>query len=284
MLLSGYEMRRTELRLYEKLRDLGFTVATAKVFDEHLLDGLAIGDEDVARGMATDQVTDLFGQILGVISGALQGLGHEDDLQAGLAGNIFRVLDVAEEDQVAQAVDVSIGAENIDGLADIAFGEGGSAVGEHFFQQGCHVGEFASVLGINASPDGLGAVGEVEEVIADALEADHELHAGEEFTGMGGLDRGNGGGHAIVYFQVEGIEFALALAYRIEQRAGAGGDSFSRGRRRFFGHVASLDRAAHEVAVNGLGIWDSDSSGHGLLPKQQRLRVSCSAGKLVNKA
>jgi hypothetical protein len=254
------------------------------MFDEHLLDGLVIGDEDVARRMAADQVADLFGEVLGVISGALERLGHEDDLEAGLAGDIFRILDVAQKDQVAQAIEVSIGAEDINGLTNTAFGEGGSAVGEHFFQQGGHLREFASVLGINASADGLGAVGEVEQMIANTLEADHELHAGEEFTGMGGLDGGNGVGHAIIDFEVQGIELALALAHGIEQRAGTGGDSFSRGGSGFFGHVASLDRAAHEIAVNGLGIWDSDSSGHGLLPKQQRLRVSCSAGKVVNGA
>ena len=225
--------------------ELGLEVATAEVLDEHLFDGLVVGDQDVARGMAADQVTDFFGEVLGVIAGALEGLGHEDNLQAGLAGNIFRVLDVAEEDQVAQAVDLSVGTENIDGLADIAIREGRSAVGKHFFQQGCHMGEFASVLGINAAADGLGAVGEVEQMIADTLEADHEFHAGEEFAGADRLDGGNGGGHAIVDFQVQGIEFALSLAHGVEQRTGAAGDSFGGGGSGFFGHVASLDRAAY---------------------------------------
>jgi hypothetical protein len=48
--------------------------------------------------------------------------------------------------------------------------------------------------------------------------------------------------------------------------------------------VASLDRAAYQIAVNRLGLWDSDCSGHGLLPKQQRLSLSCSAGGVVNVA
>src|SRR5690242_858128 len=220
----------------------------------------------MARGMAADQMADFFGEILGVISSAFQRLRHEDDLQAGLAGNIFRVLDVAEEDQVAQAVDVSIGAENINGLADIAIREGGGTVGEHFFQPGCHLGEFASVLGINAATDGLGAGGKVEQMIANALETNHELHASKEFTGVGGLDGGDGGGHAIVDFEVQSIEFALALAHGIEQRAGTGGDSLGGGCSSLFGQVASLDRAAHQIAVNRLWLWDSDSSCHRLLP------------------
>jgi hypothetical protein len=32
----------------------------------------------------------------------------------------------------------------------------------------------------------LSAVGEAEQEVADAFEADHELHAGEEFAGLGG--------------------------------------------------------------------------------------------------
>ena len=113
-------------------RVLGLVVATAEVFDEHLFYRLVVGDQDMARGMAADQVADFFGEILGVVSGAFKRLGHEDDLEAGLAGNVFRILDVAQEDQVAQAVDVSVGTENIDGLADIAIREGGGTVATFF--------------------------------------------------------------------------------------------------------------------------------------------------------
>ena len=98
---------------------LGLAIAAAEVFDEHLFHGFVVRDEDVARGMTANQVTDLFGKILGVVSSALQGLGHEDDLQTCLARDVFRVFDVAQEDQVAQAVEVGVGAENFDGLADI---------------------------------------------------------------------------------------------------------------------------------------------------------------------
>ncbi len=35
----------------------------------------------MADGVAADEVADLFGEVLGVIAGALKRLGHEDDLQ-----------------------------------------------------------------------------------------------------------------------------------------------------------------------------------------------------------
>lgn len=99
-------------------------VAAAHVVDEHLFYGLVVGHKDVADGVAAYHVADFFGQVLGVIAGAFERLSHKNDLQAGLAGDVFGILDVAEENKVAEAVDLGIGAENVDGLADIAGGEG----------------------------------------------------------------------------------------------------------------------------------------------------------------
>src|SRR5271170_5817143 len=80
-------------------------VAAAEVVDEHLFYWLIVGHQDVADGVAADYVADFFGQVFRVIAGAFEGLGHEDDLQTGLAGDVFGILDVAEENQVAEAVD-----------------------------------------------------------------------------------------------------------------------------------------------------------------------------------
>jgi hypothetical protein len=40
----------------------------------------------VADGASADEVADFFCEVLGVIAGALERLGHEDDLQAGQIG------------------------------------------------------------------------------------------------------------------------------------------------------------------------------------------------------
>src|ERR1700728_442232 len=72
-------------------------VAAAEVVDEHLLDGFVVGDGDVADSAAADEVADFLGEIFGVIAGAFERLGHEDDLQAGLADKIFGILDVAPQ-------------------------------------------------------------------------------------------------------------------------------------------------------------------------------------------
>src|ERR1700683_5704973 len=104
-------------------------VAAAEVVDEHLFYGLVIRHEDVADGVAADYVADFFGQVFRVIAGALEGLGHEDDLKTGLAGGVFGVLDMAQKDQIAKAVNLGVGAENVDGFPDVAAGGGGAHSG-----------------------------------------------------------------------------------------------------------------------------------------------------------
>src|SRR5258708_3375158 len=76
-------------------------VAAAEIVDEHLFDWLVVSHEDMADGASADKVADFFGEVLGVIAGALERLGHEDDLQAGLADDILRILDVTQENEVA---------------------------------------------------------------------------------------------------------------------------------------------------------------------------------------
>ena len=119
-------------------------------------------------------------------------------------------------------------------------------VGQHFFEEGRHLGEIASVFGVDASAGGLGAVGEAEQQVADALESDHHLHTGQQFAGLGGADFGDGGGDAAVDFDVERVEFAFALAQRVEQSGGAGGDAFGGRAGGFLGHAAGFHGAAHE--------------------------------------
>src|SRR5208282_828367 len=65
----------------------------AEVVDKHLFDRLVVGFEDVADGVAADEVANFFGEILGVIAGSFERLSHEDDLEAGLARDVFWILD-----------------------------------------------------------------------------------------------------------------------------------------------------------------------------------------------
>src|SRR5277367_377711 len=89
--------------------ELLFLVAPPQPVEEHLLQRFVVTHHDVADGVSADEVADFFRQVLRVVAGALQRLGHEDHLQAGLALQSFWILDVPQEKQIAHA-------ENQEGL------------------------------------------------------------------------------------------------------------------------------------------------------------------------
>src|ERR1044071_4813340 len=102
----------------------------------------------MANGVAANKVADFLGQIFGVVSGALEGLRHEDDLEAGVALQVFGIFDMAEKNQIAQTVYFSIGTKHVDGFLDVAGGEGSSGIRQHFLEHRSHVSKVANVLGI----------------------------------------------------------------------------------------------------------------------------------------
>jgi hypothetical protein len=263
------------------LINLGFMVAAAEVVDEHLFDWFVVGDEDVADGASADEVADFFGEIFGVIAGALERLGHEDDLQAGLARHVFGILDVAQEDEIAQAVHVGVGAEYLNGLADVALGERGATVSEHLFEQRGHLRELAGVFGVDASADRLRAVGEVEQEVADALEANHELHAGEKFARLTRADLSDGSGDSVVDFEIKSVEFAFALAQRTEQGGGPGSNAFCGGAGGLFGHVAGFHGAAHDVMVSRFWIRALDCCTHECVRRARTRATTRSSGTVA---
>ena len=60
-------------------------------------------------------------------------------------------------------------------------------------------------------------------------------------------------GDGAVDFHIERVEFALAVAQRIQQSAGAGGDAFSGGAGGFLGQKTGFDGATDDVLMGGFG-------------------------------
>ena len=233
---------------------LAVVVAAAEVVDEHLLDGLVVGDEDVADGVSADEVANFFGEILGVIAGAFQRLGHEDDLQAGLADEGFPGFSMWRRKMRLRRRSISASARRTSMALPISRSEKASPQSVSIFSSMVAIWVRSRVSSESMRPlDREGAIGEAEQQVSDALEADHELHAGEKFAGFGGFDFGDGGCDAAVDFHVEGVEFALALAQGIEQGGRAGGDAFGRGSSGLFRHVAGFHRATHDVLMSRFG-------------------------------
>ena len=79
-----------------------------------------------------------------------------------------------------------------------------------------HVGEVANVLRIDAGTNCLRASGKAKQQVADALQADHELHAGQQFARFRIADLSDHLGHAGIDFHVQAIEFFFALTKSIQ--------------------------------------------------------------------
>jgi hypothetical protein len=52
----------------------------AQPIQKHLFDGFVVRHQNMADRMAADEMANLLSQVLGMIAGALERLGHEDDL------------------------------------------------------------------------------------------------------------------------------------------------------------------------------------------------------------
>src|SRR5664279_2650398 len=86
-------------------------LAPSEVLDEHLLDRFVVGPQHVANTVSAHQMADFFGKVLGVVAATLQRLGHEQNVEALLAGSIVMVVEVAQEDEIAQTVELGVGAQ-----------------------------------------------------------------------------------------------------------------------------------------------------------------------------
>ena len=64
----------------------------------------------------------------------------------------------------------------------------------------------------------LRAAGKTEQQISDALQADHEFHAGKQFTSLGFGHLSYRERNPIVDFTVQQVELFLAFSNRVEQR------------------------------------------------------------------
>jgi hypothetical protein len=73
-----------------------------------VLDRAIMFPQNVPHASSGHQMTNLFREVLGMISRTLQGLRHEYKVEALLARLAFGVIDVANKNQVAQAVNLSI--------------------------------------------------------------------------------------------------------------------------------------------------------------------------------
>ncbi len=108
-----------------------------------------------------NQVEEFFGQVFGVVTGALEGLRHEQDAGAVGGDALAAGFEVAVEDGATGGVDFGVELENRLREVEVAGQESLVDLGEHFLKD---VGHFDKIVGVFAGEAG----GEFLETMGDA--------------------------------------------------------------------------------------------------------------------
>ena len=97
----------------------------------------------VAQRPAFGQSVELFGQILGMITDALQRLRREQDVEILLARRTVRLGQMPVKQGMAHPIDLRIGLQHLLGVRDVAGEEALMNLFQHFAEQGSHLDQLA---------------------------------------------------------------------------------------------------------------------------------------------
>ena len=136
---------------------------------------------------------------------------------------------------------------------DVTLGKRIADIGQHFFKNSRHVGQVAGILWIDLRSGSLSAGRKTQQQVADALEADHELHAGEQVAAIFLWSLRNNPRDIGIDFEVDGVEIFFALPNGIKTGHRAGSDAFRGDGGSLARELTSLHRALDERSAVWLG-------------------------------
>src|SRR6185312_8574130 len=142
----------------------------------------------------------------------------------------FRIIRVTDDQQVAQAIDLGITTENMNGLLHIASCKSPGDLLEHVFKRTRHPRKMVDIFHIEPVADDSGTLGKAGHQIADSLQIQHQFQTGKQFTGLFRRDAGNLRSQTLVEFTVQLIELLLTIPDR-KQSSGRSVDQAINGMR-----------------------------------------------------
>lgn len=131
----------------------------------------------MAHSAALDQMTNLFGEILGMVAGAFEGLSHEEDFetQSDITGFPAHLSGV---DTGAQGIHLAVKTVSGERRLHVSLRVSFVYEREHLLEDLAHVVEIGTILRGNLVAIGSRAPDDGEYKISYALEIEHELQAG----------------------------------------------------------------------------------------------------------
>jgi hypothetical protein len=150
--------------------------------------GLAAVDGGVTNVLALDDVDDVFGDIGGMVADALEVFGDEDELESGKddAGIAHHVGEQLAEDLIAVVIDLIVHGEDFLGELDVAADDGVQRIADHFFGNFAHARQVDVGLHARMTQDANRSLGDVDGLVANALEVVVNARNGQNQAKVGG--------------------------------------------------------------------------------------------------
>ena len=160
-----------------------------------------------------DDVDDVFGDVGGVVADAFEIFGDEDEFEGGEddAGIAHHVGEKFAEDLIAVVIDLIVHGENFLCELDVAANDGVEGVTDHFFGDFGHAREIDVGFYAWMAQDADAGLGDVDGLIADALEVVVDAGDGEDEAEVGGhqLMQREELEDAVVDFELELVDLAF---------------------------------------------------------------------------
>src|SRR5882762_7717511 len=133
---------------------------------------LAAVDGGVADVLALDEVDDVFGDVGGVVADALEVFGDEDQFERGKddAGIAHHVGKQFAKNLIAVVVHLIVGGKDTLCEFNIAADDGVEGIAHHLLGEFAHARQIYVGLHARVAKDAQGSLGDVDGLIADALE------------------------------------------------------------------------------------------------------------------
>ena len=203
----------------------------------------------VAQAASFNKAVEFFGKVGGVISGALQGLGHQKYFEAGSVALRCIFSQVLLEHGVADAVDVFIHLQDFAGAFQIESDESFVNKVEHIAQNFRHGHELAHIGCGHFAGAGLHAQSNTHYQVTDAFEIGSALQAGQQLAGSGFINAGDGGGQLIVNLAFEQVELFFAIFDGEKCHAGIAGEQITDVESGVAGDQAGAEGEARKILV-----------------------------------
>jgi hypothetical protein len=134
--------------------------------------GLAAINRGVADVLALDDIDNVFGDVGGVVADAFEIFGDQDQFEGGKddAGIAHHVGEEFAEDLIAVVIHLIIGGQDFLGEVNVAADYSVESVADHFFGELAHAREVDVGLDARMAKDPRSGLGDVDGLVADALE------------------------------------------------------------------------------------------------------------------